>query len=56
MTTAVYPGTFDPFHAGHRDVADRARHLFTPSRPQSSAKPVSPRIPAFATVVLSYHL
>ncbi|GAA2483997.1 pantetheine-phosphate adenylyltransferase [Winogradskya humida] len=25
---AAYPGTFDPFTAGHRDLADRARHLF----------------------------
>jgi pantetheine-phosphate adenylyltransferase len=25
---AVYPGTFDPFTAGHLDVADRARRLF----------------------------
>ena len=27
MTTAVYPGTFDPFTAGHLDVASRARRL-----------------------------
>jgi pantetheine-phosphate adenylyltransferase len=25
---AVYPGTFDPFTAGHLDVVDRVRHLF----------------------------
>ncbi|GAA1868740.1 pantetheine-phosphate adenylyltransferase [Asanoa iriomotensis] len=25
---AVYPGTFDPFTAGHVDVVDRVRHLF----------------------------
>jgi pantetheine-phosphate adenylyltransferase len=25
---AVYPGTFDPFTAGHADVVDRVRHLF----------------------------
>lgn len=25
---AVYPGTFDPFTAGHRDVLSRARDLF----------------------------
>jgi pantetheine-phosphate adenylyltransferase len=26
---AVYPGTFDPITAGHLDIIDRARHLFT---------------------------
>ncbi|BAL88313.1 putative pantetheine-phosphate adenylyltransferase [Actinoplanes missouriensis 431] len=25
---AVYPGTFDPFTAGHRDVVERVRRLF----------------------------
>jgi pantetheine-phosphate adenylyltransferase len=25
---AVYPGTFDPFTAGHHDVVDRVRRLF----------------------------
>lgn len=25
---AVYPGSFDPFTAGHLNVVDRARHLF----------------------------
>jgi pantetheine-phosphate adenylyltransferase len=24
----VYPGTFDPFTPGHRDVVDRARRMF----------------------------
>ncbi|MFC0007613.1 pantetheine-phosphate adenylyltransferase [Micromonospora siamensis] len=24
----VYPGTFDPFTAGHRDLVDRSRRLF----------------------------
>ncbi|GAB7051436.1 pantetheine-phosphate adenylyltransferase [Catenuloplanes indicus] len=26
---AVYPGTFDPFTAGHLDVVERSRRLFT---------------------------
>ena len=28
MTRAIYPGTFDPFTNGHRDVALRASELF----------------------------
>ena len=28
MRTAVYPGTFDPFHNGHLDIALRAAKLF----------------------------
>ena len=28
MTTAVYPGTFDPVHFGHVDIARRAADLF----------------------------
>jgi pantetheine-phosphate adenylyltransferase len=28
MTTAVYPGTFDPIHNGHIDIATRAAGLF----------------------------
>jgi pantetheine-phosphate adenylyltransferase len=28
MTTAVYPGTFDPVHYGHMDVATRAAKIF----------------------------
>ena len=28
MVAAVYPGTFDPFTAGHLDVVERARRLF----------------------------
>ncbi len=28
MTTAIYPGTFDPVHNGHIDIATRAARLF----------------------------
>jgi pantetheine-phosphate adenylyltransferase len=28
MTTAVYPGTFDPVHNGHIDIATRAAKVF----------------------------
>ncbi|MBM3947642.1 MAG: pantetheine-phosphate adenylyltransferase [SAR202 cluster bacterium] len=28
MTNAIYPGTFDPVHNGHVDVAERASKLF----------------------------
>lgn len=28
MTTAVYPGSFDPIHEGHLDVIKRARDIF----------------------------
>jgi pantetheine-phosphate adenylyltransferase len=28
VSSAVYPGTFDPFTAGHLDVVERARRLF----------------------------
>ncbi|WP_189077654.1 adenylyltransferase/cytidyltransferase family protein [Mangrovihabitans endophyticus] len=27
MTRAVYPGTFDPFTAGHLDIAGRAHRV-----------------------------
>ncbi len=29
MTRAIYPGSFDPFHHGHRDIARRAAALFS---------------------------
>ncbi|MCC6485114.1 MAG: pantetheine-phosphate adenylyltransferase [Armatimonadetes bacterium] len=28
MTTAVYPGSFDPVTSGHLDIIERAAHLF----------------------------
>ncbi len=28
MSVAIYPGTFDPVHAGHVDIAKRAARLF----------------------------
>ena len=28
MTRALYPGTFDPIHNGHIDIATRASALF----------------------------
>jgi pantetheine-phosphate adenylyltransferase len=28
MTTAIFPGSFDPFHNGHHEVVDRAHKLF----------------------------
>lgn len=28
MRTAVFPGSFDPFTTGHKDIADRALNIF----------------------------
>ena len=28
MTTVLYPGSFDPFHNGHRELIETASHLF----------------------------
>ena len=28
MSTALYPGSFDPFHVGHLDVVEQAVALF----------------------------
>jgi pantetheine-phosphate adenylyltransferase len=28
MVRAVFPGTFDPIHLGHIDIAKRAKHIF----------------------------
>ena len=28
MRTAIFPGSFDPFTIGHKDIADRALEIF----------------------------
>lgn len=28
MKQAIYPGSFDPFHSGHRDIVDKAIQVF----------------------------
>ncbi len=28
MTTVLYPGSFDPFHNGHRELVETASYLF----------------------------
>lgn len=47
MTTAVYPGTFDPSTLGHMDIAVRASRLF--SQVVVAVYSNSPRTPLFST-------
>lgn len=47
MTTAVYPGTFDPVTLGHVDIAARASKIF--SRVVVAVYASSPRSPLFNT-------
>ncbi len=47
MTTAVYPGTFDPATLGHVDIAARASNIF--SRVVVAVYAGSPRDPLFDT-------
>ena len=57
MKTAVFPGSFDPFTIGHKDIADRALAFFdhlviavgyNPAKPGSM--PVEERIDAISAI------
>ncbi|MBR61961.1 MAG: pantetheine-phosphate adenylyltransferase [Dehalococcoidia bacterium] len=60
MVTAIYPGTFDPVHNGHVDVAGRASKLFDKliigvydSSPKNLLFNTSERVEMFAESVVN---